>query len=179
MKRLALVALLAAGCTSQPFSMASLRIVGNSAFDETALRKAAGQCAAVEDCVSALDSHYFDHGYVNASVEPTKSVVQILTGEYSSLTVHEGKQFTIGALEIVEVGATDELGDPAQLTPLAVARVGQPFLREDMAATYAAVRARYRAAGYDALVVPITSVDPDAATIGFRIEVERGPLLRY
>lgn len=156
--------------------MDSLRITGNAALADDVLREAAGDCTDVYDCSARVEAHYFDHGYLTAKVEPTKSFVQMLTSQFSSLTVEEGPLFTLTALVIVEQPPpADELGDPAQLAPLSAMRVGEPFQRETLRKTNDAILARYAAAGYPhASVSPVSLFDPAAQTIELRLEIDRG-----
>ena len=181
-RRTLLVALLAngalstSGCTNRPFSMASLRISGNSAMSEDVLRAGAHDCASAEDCAAVLEGVYFDEGYVTARVEPTKSFVQRITSSYSSLTVEEGPRFTTSAVEIVEAGATDALGDPAQLAALSRVAIGGPFLRRELSETYRGIAKRYEEAGFEqVLIVPVTDIDTTSQSVKVRLEITRGP----
>lgn len=169
-------AISSSGCTNRPFSIASLRISGNAAIPEEVLREGARSCGSAQDCAAILESVYFDEGYLTAKVEPTKSFVQRITSSYSSLTVEEGARFTASAVEIVEPGATDPLGDPAQLAALSRVAIGGPLLRRELSETYRAIAARYDEAGYEqVLITPLTDLDTTSHTVKVRLEITRGP----
>lgn len=128
-------------------------------------------CGSLEDFALTLEDHYHKAGYLAADVRADRS-----RRDRPALVISEGRRFVIGALEVGEVDrAEDDLGTPDTLRVLLGVYPGDPLDLDAIRTGLAAIRARYEAAGYEAVnIVPITDIDMATATVDLSLAIERG-----
>jgi outer membrane protein assembly factor BamA len=180
---------------------ARVELVGNAAFSAETLRKVVtdiqcdpehaleaitaglvhgtvADCKSLDDFARTIEVFYTANGYVTAKAKPSTDEK---TGQ-PLVIVEEGALFSIGAVDIAEVGAApakDELGDPAKLKAVLSLQAGEPFLRRRVWEGMEAVRRRYDAAGYGlANLTPVVSIHADERKVDLRVEVERGQIYK-
>ena len=115
--------------------------------------------ARVERAALQIDAYYYDHGFVNVSVDtPVPSAAP-------KFTIKEGDQFKIGKLSIKDASPADE----KKWLALLGVKKGDVFSRAAMTAGMQKLQDATKAAD----ITPVTKLDPAKKTIDVSFEIQK------
>jgi len=115
--------------------------------------------ARVDRAALQIDTYYYDHGYVNVSVDtPAPSATP-------KFTIKEGDQFKIGKLSIKDASPADE----KKWLALLGVKKGDVFSRSAMTAGLQKLQDATKAAD----ITPVTKLDPAKKTIDISFEIQK------
>jgi outer membrane protein insertion porin family len=112
-----------------------------------------------------LTSYYYDHGFINVSIDDPKPA-----GEHTTLVfpIREGDQYKIGKVELKGL----LVADAKKYLPLLGTKRGDVFNRSTIASGLVKIQEAAKAAGQgDVVVTPLTNIDPAKKLVDLTLDV--------
>jgi outer membrane protein insertion porin family len=123
-----------------------------------------------------ISSLYYDRGFINVKVSDPEIVLSADKRHmYITIHVEEGKQFTLGSLDI----KGDLLWPREELLAELKTEKGQIFNRTRLGKDVLQLTSRYKDRGFAYVnITPLTNIDADKRIVDLTFDIQKGPVVR-